>query len=535
MLPFNLTEQRFSSLINNIPGIVYQCAMDEHWTMDYISQGVENLTGFKSSDFIENKIRSFASIIHPDDIQMVEDIVVAAVENNQPYTIEYRVIDSHGHSHWVYEKGRAAYNKDGQADWLDGIIFDITSRKLIEKLDEKSLHVLEKIAKGSNINEILESLAFSIENIWPNIICSVLLLDYEKQCLLHGAAPSLPDFYNNAIHGLTIGEKVGSCGTAAYTGKPCIIDDVNTHPNWAAFINLTSKAGLRACWSYPILSANNSVLGTFACYYKEKRMPSDAEIQSIQRATYLAGIAIQKKSEEQDLLNAKLTAEQASNAKSEFLSRMSHEFRTPLNAILGFSQLLNASNDLSEVHKENINEIYQAGIHLLDLVNDVLDLSRIEADKIEISISKVDIVQLLNECKNLITPYANKYKVKINIPLKDQKIIMTDPLRLKQIFLNLLNNAIKYNKENGTASVQITDNEQTIRISVTDTGMGLNNEQLSQLFTPFERLGLEKSNIEGTGIGLVITHKLVQMLGGTIGAESKSGKGSTFWIELNRT
>ncbi|MDH5436256.1 MAG: ATP-binding protein [Gammaproteobacteria bacterium] len=535
MLQYKLTENRFESLVENIPGIIYQCALDEHWTMEYINHDVETITGYKASDFIGNSIRSYASIIHPDDVAIVDKVVAAAVNKKAPYSIEYRIIDSKGKTHWVYEKGRATYDEKGKPAWLDGVIFDVSVRKTLEKIESGSLYVLDKLARGAPLEDVLEAVVLSIQEIWPEMICSVLLLDNESGCLHLGAAPDLPDYYNEAIEGLKIGKNVGSCGAAAFTKTPCVVDDILTHPNWKPFIEIVSRTGLRACWSHPVISAEGIVLGTFACYYKNPRSPEDSEIEGIKRATNLAGIAIQRRAEEQALIKEKERAEEANKAKSDFLSRMSHELRTPLNAIMGFAQLFDLDEGLDEVYVEYSREIYNAGNHLLQLVNDILDLSKIEAGKMEVSSVSIDVASILTECYRFISPFAgtNSITMSINPVQENEFFVLADPLRLKQILLNLLNNAIKYNCKNGRVDINVANAKPGyIRISITDEGLGLDENQKSKLFTPFDRLGADKTKVDGAGIGLVISKNLANLMGGGLGVDSEEGNGSTFWLEL---
>ena len=227
-------------------------------------------------------------------------------------------------------------------------------------------------------------------------------------------------------------------------------------------------------------------------------------------------------------------AQNANQAKSEFLSSMSHELRTPLNAIIGFSQILEISENLDEDDRDNVQEIYKAGNHLLTLINEILDLSKIEAGKIELSIEKVELESLTTECISLIQPFASKHSIELYHEIGTDMAVSADYTRLKQSLLNLLSNAIKYNKDNGRVDLTIKTNDQQDKVlfSVKDTGAGLSNEQIDLLFEPFNRLDAEKSKIEGTGIGLTITRKIVELMGGTISVTSQQGEGSEFVIEL---
>ncbi|MCK4704320.1 MAG: HAMP domain-containing histidine kinase [Gammaproteobacteria bacterium] len=226
--------------------------------------------------------------------------------------------------------------------------------------------------------------------------------------------------------------------------------------------------------------------------------------------------------------------EKASQAKSEFLSSMSHELRTPMNAILGFGQLLELDADnLSEIQRDNVKEILDAGHHLLTLINEVLDLSKIESGKLEVSMEEVQLDELLHNCISLIATQAEARQLEIidHISCKGYTV-KADYTRLKQVLVNLLSNAVKYNREQGSITLYCdVTNDQRLCIRVTDTGNGLTSKEISKLFTSFERLSAE-NNVEGTGIGLVITKHLVKLMGGSIGVESVPGKGATFWVEL---
>jgi len=244
---------------------------------------------------------------------------------------------------------------------------------------------------------------------------------------------------------------------------------------------------------------------------------------------------VQQRTEE--YLRAKLEAERASQAKTEFLSSMSHELRTPMNAIMGFSQII-AMNAKSEEVKSNAGEIYNAGQHLLDLINQILDLSIIESGNLELSIENIPLKKLLNDCFTLIRPLSKKRDIRIidNTSNCDAIIIVADYTRFKQVIINLLSNAIKYNRDSGSVTINCdVVSANRLRISITDTGFGLSKEQQNRLFMPFERIGREAGLIEGTGIGLVITKRLIEMMGGMIGIETSTNRGSTFFIEINLT
>jgi len=246
--------------------------------------------------------------------------------------------------------------------------------------------------------------------------------------------------------------------------------------------------------------------------------------------------ALQEKNVE--LESARSVAEKANLAKSDFLSSMSHELRTPLGAILGFAQLMESGKpEPTAAQKRSIDQILKAGWYLLELINEILDLALIESGKLSLSLEPVSLEDVLHECEVMVEPQAKERGIRVIFSgLKSPYYVNADRTRVKQLLLNLLSNAIKYNKEYGTITVSCTlSTPGFIRISVRDTGAGLTPEQLSQLFQPFNRLGQKGDVEEGTGIGLVVCKRLVELMGGVIGVESTVGEGSVFWFELIRT
>ncbi|MBE9568821.1 MAG: response regulator [Proteobacteria bacterium] len=239
-----------------------------------------------------------------------------------------------------------------------------------------------------------------------------------------------------------------------------------------------------------------------------------------------------KKQTELAIIKSKEEAEKANQAKSDFLSSMSHELRTPLNAILGFTQLLKYEKTLTEKQQSHVDEISNAGNLLLELVNQILDLARIEKGHLQLSMEKIKLSDCFKECQAMVAPLAEQKNLSLDIKTETDGYVIADFTRLKQVMLNLLSNAIKYNSENGSVSIKVTQKENNVvRISIIDKGQGISEELQQEIFQPFSRLNAA-SNIEGTGIGLSISKQLIEMMNGNIGVCSKVGEGSEFWIEL---
>jgi PAS domain S-box-containing protein len=297
------------------------------------------------------------------------------------------------------------------------------------------------------------------------------------------------------------------------------------HEIWSAL--LKQKGGLR--------STNDNITKSgkiITCEWYNT--PLVDEEQNVIGVASLVQDVTERKQAEEALLKAKEEAEIANNAKSEFLSSMSHELRTPLNAIMGFSQLIKL-DPKNEEQEQYVDAVLSAGEHLLSLINDVLDLSRIETGMLDISLTNIRLNDVLNSSIALVKPLMEENSITFinKTDEQDDYIVQADAIRLKQAIINLLSNAVKYNSKQGSILLSVEKvNNGKLRISIEDTGKGLTPEQQKNLFTSFERLGAEQSNIEGTGIGLVITKHIIEMMKGNIGVKSTHGQGSCFWLEV---
>jgi len=555
----------------------------------------------------------------------------------------------------------------------------------MEDLKQKNLvaqyqsHALEKIIMGDRIEDVMDVLTMGFEENHESSRCSVLLFDRIKNTLHNCSAPSLPDSFRKKIEGMSIGPKAGSCGTAAFQKSMVIVEDIELDPLWERGKNLAIRHGLKSCWSIPIMDSQKNVLGTFAVYYGEARKPEAGELKFINSLVHIAGVAIEKKLNEQKLLESEdrfkaimthgvdpifvfdedgnifdanqkaweslgytreellalsvtdlekkiypenfteflkkfnsdevLTyegkqkrkdgsifpvevhlgkikaagkdlfletvhdiserkrieeeisnhrlylekkveertaslkiamekAEKANQAKTEFLARMSHKLRTPMNAILGFTQLLQMDNSfpLAEHQKSNLQRISSAGNHLLELINEVLDLSKIETGKMNLSIESADILPIVENVISTAKPQAEKKGVSIHFEGSADKQFFAeiDQLRFKQIVFNLINNSIKFNKAGGSVTISFNKrNNGKIRLGFKDTGMGIPIDQQDKIFNAFEHIDIDGSHDEGTGIGLAIAKHLIEMMGGEIGFESIKNEGTLFYIDID--
>ena len=421
--------------------------------------------------------------------------------------------------------------------------------------------ILALLLDGQPLDAVLNRIIAGIEQLLPEAICSVMLVDATGTALAVGAGPQLPPAYRAAIRRVPIAPAAGSCGTAASTGQRVVVEDISTHPHWADYRATAQAAGLGACWSEPIFDSAKRVTGTFAIYHRAARKPGPHELAVIEHASSLTAIAIERDRTQRELarhrdhleqlvaersatilqLNAELQkraeeAEAANRAKSQFLANMSHEIRTPLNAVIGLSWLIREAAAEDRVQVQRSDKIIAAGEHLLGTLDAILDLSKIEVGKFTIDSGPVRPEALVANVMSIMADRAEARGLRLVSQVEAlPKILQGDAPRLQQALINFVGNAIKF-----TPSGQITlrikrveedDAAVLVRFEVEDTGMGIPPEILARLFSAFEQAEATTARrYGGSGLGLAITLRFAEMMGGTAGAESTPGKGSTFWF-----
>ena len=472
----------------------------------YWSDRIWPLFGYEK-ELTDTTYENFMAAIHPDDRAFVGEAVGNCVEKNEEYNVEHRVVWPDGSIHWLHEKGDVARDGNGAPLHMLGVVQDITARKKTEMelaKQERQLLEAQSMARVGN----WEADLLSGDLAWSDEIYRIF--GYEPGSF----KPSVKAFHQ-AIHPDDLTTVIESEKNAEATGKHDVEHRILQPDGTVRYVHELAKAEV------------------------------DEEGNLIKMSGTVQDIT-DRKLAEQSIISAREEAETANRAKSEFLSSMSHELRTPMNAIMVFGQLLKMDfvNPLSDDQNENVSEILKASDHLLELINEVLDLARIEAGRIDLSIEDVQAGRVIVESLQLILPLAEKRGVTIKLLRGDseisvsdlsteQSIVRADHTRMKQVIINLLSNAVKYNVENGNITITCSKSEnKNLRISITDSGLGIPKEQSEHLFTAFNRLGAETTDVEGTGIGLVITKNIVELMGGSIGYESNNGAGSTFWFEL---
>ncbi len=461
--------------------------------------------GYTSIDEAVTCVENVQEYVHPDDFKMVYEVVLNHLRFDTPIDMVYRIRAKDGTYWWTQACASSTRDENGRVTFLSGVNFDLSHLKDTEKALRLSEARHERILAASN------------DGIWEWSVDS--------------------DNEDGRFH------TSHSCWQhLGYTEEE--VDSLPEHERlaiWRSHIHPHDLLRMqRALKRHFVLKKPFDI--EYRMFGHEGRMfwmrsRGQAIFNGKGRAILMSGINIditELKEAEERVRKAKVDAEKANNAKSHFLSSMSHELRTPLNAIMGFSQLAMSNAELSESQRQNSEQVYRAGEHLLQLINEVLDLAQVEAGKISLSIEPVSPYRIVHECFALVQSLADERAIDLVIP--DEQLssfyVYADAMRLKQCLLNLISNAVKYNVDGGSVHIFFSEKASVLQMRIEDTGKGISLEKQKELFQPFNRLGAEESLTQGSGIGLVITKELVEKMEGSITYEARPSGGACFQIEL---
>jgi two-component system, sensor histidine kinase and response regulator len=488
------SERNFREIFEEAPIGIAVVGLDEK--LRQVNPTFSKMLGYSKEELCA---RTPLDVTHPDDVALSRELAQAMLNSPESHHMEKRYQRKNGDVVWVKRTGCVIRDASDAPRQFLIMVEDISDRKHAEDELRRSKHELEIASQANQL----------IMDNSQDVICTIA--EHGRFLSINAACQDLWDYSADDLIG------------AAYVDLVHVEDRNKTAE---AFAN-ARKAGKLTDFVDRCVRKDGAIVDVLW----------SASWSEMDRIFFcVAHDVTQRQRAEAALREAKETADRANRAKSEFLSRMSHELRTPLNAILGFSQLLERQSP-TETQRSRLSHITSAGRHLLDLINEVLDISRIEAGRIQLSVEPVGIADVLNETLDLIRPLAAERAIDLSAPDKidNDWHMLADRQRLKQVLLNLLSNAVKYTPTRGRVAVSADLlGENMIRLAVSDNGVGIARENLSRLFTPFDRLGAEQSEVQGTGLGLALSQRLMQAMGGSIGVESDLGHGSTFWIDLPR-
>lgn len=486
------SESRLNFLVSSSPVTLYTASTRQALELTFVSQNVERLLGIPP-EALTGPHGDWLTRVHLDD----RALVIARqslLQQEGCLEQEYRLLHSDGTCRWIHDEARVMRDADGGAE-IVGSWLDISRKKDAEQAAELHKERMRRGQMYANIGtwdwDIQHGALYWTERIAP-------LFGYPD-----GDLETSFDSFVNAVHPDDREAVVAAINRAVECDDPYEIEH-------------------RVVWPD----------GTVRWLLERGAVHRGPDGEALQMLGVVQDIH-DRKCVEQALIAAREEADRASRAKSDFLSGMSHELRTPMNAILGFAQLMEYDDSLPPALHDDVQEILKAGHHLLNLINEVLDLAKVEAGRVELSLEPMEVAPAVQECVALLATAAAKRHVTISCASFAGLSVRADRTRFKQALLNLISNAIKYNREWGAVVVDLVRLDSGyLRLQVIDSGQGIPEARLDELFQPFSRLGAEQTDVEGTGIGLTITRRIVEMMGGRVGVRSTPGTGSCFWVEL---
>jgi PAS domain S-box-containing protein len=535
-------EEQYRVLAEVMPQCIWTAGPDGQ--TDYVNQ---HWCEFSGVDPVQSLGAGWAAVLHPDDAAGCFAAWSRAVRTGTLFEAEYRLRRSDGVYRWFLGRGLPVHDREGRVvKWL-GTATDIDDYKRAEKEVQRQhglarlLHEVTVAAYGAaTVEEAMQAVLDRVCAFtgWP-VGHVYLASDTDPPELIPSSLWHLDrpgDFarFQEVTEATRLKPGAGLPGRVLARKETAWIVDVSRDENFPR-ARVIADLGVKGACGVPILAVGG-VVAVLEFFSTEPAEPDEPFMHAMYQIGTQLGHVFDRIRAVADLEQAKRDAEAANRAKSEFLSRMSHELRTPLNAILGFGQLLEMGAPTPR-QRQQLEQILKGGRHLLELINEVLDLARIEAGGLHLSLEPVPLHQVCAEVCDLVRPLAERHRIGVEAPCATagDVYVLADNQRLRQVLLNLLANGVKYNRAGGSVSLswEVLP-EGRVRLAVRDTGPGIAPEKQQRLFSPFDRLGAEMTTVEGTGLGLVLSKRLTEAMGGTLDLASTVGRGTTVFVDLPR-
>jgi len=486
------SQKTLANLVSNLPGLVYRCALDYDYTVEFISEACLRITGYSPSDFTTGKKITFNELIIPEYRELLWNKWLAIAKERIIFEEEYQIKTASGELKWVWERGRCVYDNQDNLKYIEGYIEDISIRKNAEK-------DLRKLSLAIEQNPV-----------------SVIITNYD----------GLIEYVNPRFTEMT-----GYSAQDVLGKNPKLLKSGKMEPEFYADMWKTITSG--KIWRGEMVNRNKR--GDFF-WVSKSISPIIDEKGKITNFVSIAEDISEKKSVERELILAKEKAEESDRLKSTFLANISHEIRTPMNGIMGFAELLKEPDLSFDSHSEYLEIIEKSGMRMLNIINDLIDISKIEAGQISFTIKKTNVNKMLHDLHLFFLPEIKTKKVNFDFYCdlaEEDSIIETDPTKLNQVLTNLIKNAIKFTNE-GSIKFGYRKKLNMFEFYVEDTGIGIPSDQTEVIFERFRQSTLNNLSrkFEGAGLGLAISKAYVEMLGGSIWIVSEQGIGSTFYFEL---
>lgn len=558
-----LVTERLQHLLSATPAVIFSCKIGGNYDVTFVSENISSLMGYEAQEFVNGSL-DWHELIHPDDQENVHNQFEKILEQ-EFISYEYRERHKNGHYRWIYDAVKLVKDAAGIPIECVGYAVDITARKEAEFALEQQLRreqlvnaIQERIRSSLNLEEVLKMAVEEVRHFLATDRTVIYRFnnDWSGFVAVESVANLRLSILGKDIHDPCFGEHY----TKLYAeGRIRAIDNIYRGDITQCHVDLLSRFEIKANLVVPILEGEK-LWGLLIAHHCESfRNWESSEIESLRQISIQLAIAIQQcmlfeqaKSEiaerklaEEALQKALLRADTANKAKSEFLASMSHELRTPLNAILGFSQVMGRDDSLKGEHQQYLEIINRAGEHLLALINDILEMSKIEAGRTKLNESSFNLRTLITNLENMLRLKAEAKNLDLIVEWENNlpEFVITDEGKLRQVLINILGNAIKFT-EKGKVILRIkinpcnifecylSEKHFSILFEIEDSGPGISSEEMDKLFEQFGQTSSGLKSQQGSGLGLPISRKFVQLMGGDIRVFSTVGRGSIFAFDI---